>query len=413
MARTALLTVGRFPAALTLARCLHGHGVRVIVADPLKRQLCSVSRAVVKTFQVASPNDDIKEWERDILDIIQREEVTDLIPTSEEVCHVANLAPRLPDTTRYVGPPAKWIAQWHDKLQFVNYAISRGVTAPSIYTTSDDEARALIRQTECVLKPRRGCSGTEVSFIPPGSRLPPPSQDVLLQRRVKGNHLYTLSWVDAGEVRATASYRGSTHSGTVAVSFQSAPTPFSVKQWIEQFVADTDVTGFLSFDFILDRSGIPWGIECNPRLSSGVHFIDEAWLGAAVMGEAIGAPSISAAGKRVQWSYSTLTEAYKHLFRFQIPELIRCLRDLFASRDAVWSWRDPLPFVLMTPLCWEFIWRSIRERIPIGDASQCDIAWHWFRPGLPSGFRPGSQQALRQRAPEQRAVMSQGDEHEA
>jgi hypothetical protein len=383
------------------------------VADPLKRQLCSVSRAVVKTFQVASPNDDIKEWERDILDIIEREEVTDLIPTSEEVCHVANLAPRLPDTTRYVGPPAKWIAQWHDKLQFVNYAISRGVTAPSIYTTSDDEARALIRQTECVLKPRRGCSGTEVSFIPPGSRLPPPSQDVLLQRRVKGNHLYTLSWVDAGEVRATASYRGSTHSGTVAVGFQSAPTPFSVKQWIEQFVADTDVTGFLSFDFILDRSGIPWGIECNPRLSSGVHFIDEAWLGAAVMGEAIGAPSISAAGKRVQWSYSTLTEAYKHLFRFQIPELIRCLRDLFASRDAVWSWRDPLPFVLMTPLCWEFIWRSIRERIPIGDASQCDIAWHWFRPGLPSGFRPGSQQALRQRAPEQRAVMSQGDEHEA
>ncbi|MGB2192738.1 MAG: hypothetical protein ACPH3A_09215, partial [Luminiphilus sp.] len=193
MARTALLTVGRFPAALTLARGLHGHGVRVIVADPMKRQLCSVSRAVTKTFQVAPPNTDIEGWERDILDIIERENVTDLIPTSEEVCHVANLAPRLPDTTRYVGPSAEWIAQWHDKLQFVNYAISRGVTAPSVYTTADGEARSLIRQTECVLKPRRGCSGTEVSFIPPGSTLPPPSQDMLLQRRVQGNHLYTLS----------------------------------------------------------------------------------------------------------------------------------------------------------------------------------------------------------------------------
>ena len=405
MARTALLTVGRFPAALTLARSLHEHGVRVIVADPLKRQLCSVSRAVAKTFQVAPPNDDIEGWEQDILDIIEREKVTDLIPTSEEVCHVANLAPRLPDTIRYVGPPAKWIAQWHDKLQFVNYAISRGVTAPSTYTTSDGEARALIRQTECVLKPRRGCSGTEVSFIPPGSTLPPPSQDMLLQRRVEGNHLYTLSWVDAGEVRATASYRGSTHSGTVAVGFQSAPTPFSVKQWIEQYFADTDVTGFLSFDFILDRSGIPWGIECNPRLSSGVHFIDEAWLGAAVMGEDMGVPSITPAGKRAQWSYSTLTEAYKHLFRFQIPELIRCLRDLFISRDAVWSWRDPLPFFLMTPLCWEFIWRSIRERIPIGDASQCDIAWHWFKPGF--------QQEFRREAPEPAAVMPRGNEREA
>lgn len=371
----------------------------------MKRQLCSVSRAVTKTFQVAPPNTDIEGWERDILDIIERENVTDLIPTSEEVCHVANLAPRLPDTTRYVGPSAEWIAQWHDKLQFVNYAISRGVTAPSVYTTADGESRALIRQTECVLKPRRGCSGTEVSFIPPGSTLPPPSKDMLLQRRVQGNHLYTLSWVDAGEVKATASYRGSTHSGTVAVGFQSAPTPFSVKQWIEQFVADTDVTGFLSFDFILDRSGIPWGIECNPRLSSGVHFIDEAWLGAAVMGEDMGAPSITPAGKRAQWSYSTLTEAYKHLFRFQIPELIRCLRDLFISRDAVWSWRDPLPFFLMTPLCWEFIWRSIRERIPIGDASQCDIAWHWFKPGF--------QQEFRREAPEQAAVMPRGNEREA
>jgi len=371
----------------------------------MKRQLCSVSRAVAKTFRVAPPNTDIAGWERDILDIIERENVTDLIPTSEEVCHVANLAPRLPETTRYVGPAAEWIAQWHDKLQFVNCAISRGVTAPSVYTTADGEARSLIRQTECVLKPRRGCSGTEVSFIPRGSTLPPPSQDMLLQRRVQGNHLYTLSWVDAGKVKATASYRGSTHSGTVAVGFQSAPTPFSVKQWIEQFVADTDVTGFLSFDFILDRSGIPWGIECNPRLSSGVHFIEEAWLGAAVMGEDSGPPSISPAGKRVQWSYSTLTEAYKHLFRFQIPELVRCLRDLFVSRDAVWSWRDPLPFILMTPLCWEFIWRSIRERMPIGDASQCDIAWHWFKPEF--------QQAARQEAPEQATVMPRGDEREA
>ena len=405
MARTALLTVGRFPAALTLARGLHEHGVRVIVADPMKRQLCSVSRSVAKTHQVAPPNTDIAGWERDILAIIERENVTDLIPTSEEVCHVANLAPRLPETTRYVGPSTEWIAQWHDKLQFVNYAIGRGVTAPSVFTTADGEARSLIRQTECVLKPRRGCSGTEVSFIPQGSTLPPPSKNMLLQRRVQGNHLYTLSWVDAGEVKATASYRGSTHSGTVAVGFQSAPTPFSVKQWIERFVADTNVTGFLSFDFILDRSGIPWGIECNPRLSSGVHFISETWLGAAVMGEAAEAAPISPAGKRVQWSCSTLAEAYKHLFRFQLPELFRCLRDLFVSRDAVWSWRDPLPYILMTPLCWEFIWRSIRERMPIGDASQCDIAWHWFKPG----FQQGSSQEL----PEQMAVMPQGDEREA
>ena len=379
MDRTALLTVGRFPKALTLARGLHRHGVRVLVADPLKRQLCSVSRSVSKNYQVAAPNADIRAWERDILEIIDREQVTDLVPVSEEVCHVANLAPKLPAHVRYVGPSTPWIAQWHDKLAFVSHAIDRGVTAPSVFTTADPEARALVRQTECVLKPRRGCSGTDISFIPPGSSLPPPSNELLVQRKVEGTHLYTISWVEDGQVMTTASYRGSTHSGTVAVGFQSAPTPFSVKQWIEQFVADTGTTGFLSFDFILDRGGIPWGIECNPRASSGIHFIDEAWLGAAVMGKASTPASITPAGKRAQWSYSTLTEAYKHLWRLRAPQLLRCLRDLLVSRDVVWSWRDPLPFLLMTPLCWEFIWKSIRERMPIGDASQCDIAWHWFK----------------------------------
>ncbi|GIS01723.1 MAG: hypothetical protein CM15mP103_02740 [Gammaproteobacteria bacterium] len=56
-------------------------------------------------------------------------------------------------------------------------------------------------------------------------------------------------------------------------------------------------TGFIGFDFILDRGGIPRGIECNPRASSGIHFIDEAWLGAAVMGDASTPAPIAPAGK--------------------------------------------------------------------------------------------------------------------
>ena len=388
MDRTALLTVGRFPKALTLARSLHRHGVRVLVADPLERQLCSVSRSVSKNYQVTAPNNDIRAWETDILDIIDEEQVTDLIPVSEEVCHVANLAPKLPEHVRYVGPSTSWIRKWHDKLAFVSHAIDRGVTAPSVFTTADPEARGLVSRTECVLKPRRGCSGTDVSFIPPGSKLPPPSNDLLVQRKVEGTHLCTLSWVASGRVMATASYRGTTHSGTVAVGFKSAPTPFSVQQWIEQFVSDTDTTGFISFDFILDRCGIPWGIECNPRASSGIHFFKEAWLGPAVMGETSTPASIIPAGKRAQWSYSTLTEAYKFLLQMRIPELLRCCRDLLASRDVVWSWQDPLPFLLMTPLCWEFIWKSVRERIPIGDASQYDIAWHWFEAGQTNAPNP-------------------------
>jgi hypothetical protein len=120
---------------------------------------------------------------------------------------------------------------------------------------------------------------------------------MLLQRKVEGSHLCTLSWVKDGIAIATASYRGTTYSGTVAVGFQSAATPFSVRQWIDQFLANTNTTGFISFDFILDRAGIPWGIECNPRLSSGIHFMDEAWMAGAALDLPQGPGPISTRGQ--------------------------------------------------------------------------------------------------------------------
>ena len=101
-------------------------------------------------------------------------------------------------------------------------------------------------------------------------------------------------------------------------------------------------------------------------------------MGGAALDLPQGPGPISTAGRRAQWGYSTLTEAYKYLFRLRITALIPCLRDFFLSRDVVWSWRDPLPFILMTPLSWELIWTSFKERISLGDASQRDIAWHWF-----------------------------------
>ena len=46
MQKTVLLTLGRLPKALELARALHDEGARVIVAEPFGAHVCKVSRAV-------------------------------------------------------------------------------------------------------------------------------------------------------------------------------------------------------------------------------------------------------------------------------------------------------------------------------------------------------------------------------
>ena len=50
--------------------------------------------------------------------------------------------------------------------------------------------------------------------------------------------------------------------------------------------------------------------------------------------------------------------------------------------DVVWSWRDPLPFLLMTPLSWPILKPALFEGISLGEACQRDISPLWA--GTPS-----------------------------
>ena len=58
MPKTVLLTLGRLPKALELARALHQAGARVIVAEPFGLHVCRASRSVAKSIRVPAPNTD-------------------------------------------------------------------------------------------------------------------------------------------------------------------------------------------------------------------------------------------------------------------------------------------------------------------------------------------------------------------
>jgi hypothetical protein len=154
--------------------------------------------------------------------------------------------------------------------------------------------------------------------------------------------------------------------------------PQRVHEWIATLIAGLGgYHGFLAFDFIIDQDGTPWAIECNPRLTSGIHFLNSEAVAACLTAPDNPDTHVGTLTGRKQWFYSTLTEAYASLFRGRISAFARTLKQLIVSRDVVWSWRDPLPFLLMTPLSMSILWPAIREGISLGEASQRDIAPHW------------------------------------
>ena len=77
-----LLTGGRAPVTLELARLFSGAGHRVFVADSLPHHLCSYSRSVFKNFLVPPPRFDPTGFIDALVDIIETEKIDLLIPTS-------------------------------------------------------------------------------------------------------------------------------------------------------------------------------------------------------------------------------------------------------------------------------------------------------------------------------------------
>nr|BBD50087.1 hypothetical protein [Haliea sp. ETY-M] len=372
-AQTVLITLGRLPKALALARACRSQGCRVVVAEPFRWHLGSLSRAVDRCVRVTAPNVDREAYFRELLRLIDEERVDLVLPVSEEALHIAALAPQLPPHARLFGADHATLATLHDKLDFARLAQRLELPVPATEPAGTAAATALSLAQDYVEKPRHSCSGIGLRMAEAGEPLAGVDDRVLVQGFARGELLSSLTLVHEGRELATVVYRGTVFAGTVAVCFERVDEAPAIRDWITGFVAGYPCSGFVAFDFIVDEDGVARALECNPRATSGVHFFDAASLGAALLDPAAADTVALAERERFQWAYSTLTEAYAAIFRPR--EFARRMGQLFRARDVVWEARDPLPFLLMTPLSWEILWPAMSTSLTLGEATQRDIAW--------------------------------------
>jgi len=374
-----LLTLGRFPKALALARALNAAGFNVLVAEPFQWHLCRVSRAVSQSFVVCSPNVSTERYLSDLANIVSEHRVNLVIPVSEESHFVCQLKRRLPDDVEVFAPQSNHYETLHHKLRFAEWAEQKKLTVPETHMLGSVRGTRLAALRDTVIKPVAGCSGIGVRVHKAGEPLPTSTGGAqLIQALVSGRLVSTLSVVRNGQLLGSVMYQGNVFAGSVAICFDQITMPESIHQWIGSLIhALEDYHGFLAFDFIIDQDNVPWAIECNPRLTSGIHFLDAAHLAKCLARGDDPAAHAKILSGRKQWFYSTLTEAYACLFKGRVKAFVHALGQLITSRDVVWSWRDPLPFLLMTPLSLGILWPAVREGISLGEASQRDIAPHW------------------------------------
>ena len=369
---TALLTLGRLPKALEVARALHDAGVRVIIAEPFARHLSGTSRAVDRSFVVTAPAVDRQRYLAELRALVVQQGVDLVVPISEEIVHVSALHGQLPADCRLVSMPQAAILAVHDKGRFIETCRAAGVDAPESHPSDTPQAAALAATHDHVLKPVSSCSGRGVRIRRRGDPVLACAERAIVQQFVPGELVSSFSIARQGEVRVTVLYRAAVMQGTVAVCFERIEVPALVNEWIRRFVAHTVFDGFVSFDLIIDAAGRVHGIECNPRATSGIHFVEPRGLAAALLDPAGAAPPGLRPDRLAQQFYPCLTETQKSMFTARFRRNLRCLLD---AREVTWDSRDPWPFIGMPYTAWNIIALAARERTTFGEVAMLDFAW--------------------------------------
>lgn len=374
MTRTVLLTIGRMPKAMDLARAFAGAGWRVVVADPHPWHPLRLSRAVAASHAVPAPAAGKEAYLAAMAELVVREGAELVVPVSEETMHVAWLAGRLPHGVRLYTPPPHALLGLHDKAGFIRRGLEAGLPVPETHALGSAEARALAGASDVVVKPRFSCSGRGVAIVRSGQALPDPAahEPAIVQRFVPGRIASTFAIAREGRVLVDVAYEAAMLSGTVAVAFRRIEDA-AISAWVARFAEHGRHGGFLSFDFVVDESGQPWGIECNPRVTSGIHFVEPESLLAAITDPAFDGPARFRPHAVMQQFWPALTETYARIFDGAARRAnFAALR---GARDVTWSARDPWPLLLMPFASARILGLSMFRGMSFGEASTFDIAW--------------------------------------
>ena len=266
-----LLTGARAPATLELARLCARAGHDVHLADTGRWHICRGSRLVTASHRLPAPRDGHEGYAAALRALVAAQGIDVIVPTCEEVFHLAAVEPMVPGV-RILCEPLPRLAALHDKWRFIEACVAAGLPVPA--TQVLDEA-GVPPEGRWILKPRYSRFATRVHVARGGDPLPDLGGDVparwVAQEFLDGAALCTWSVVREGRVLAHATYAVDETAGArgAAIAFH-AVRHAAVLGWVETFVAAHGLSGQFAFDFIDTHAGLR-AIECNPRLTSGVH----------------------------------------------------------------------------------------------------------------------------------------------
>lgn len=372
-----LLTSTRAPVTLELARAFAREGHPVVGVDTFPLTIGAWSNAVERHCVVPSPRFEREAFVDGLSAIAKRECVDLIVPTCEEVFAVGYGRDRLERVAHVLVAEMATLATLHDKWSFTKLAESLGIRVPeSALATSGEELReACDLFGKWIAKPVYSRFATRIASNAEGfpSRTtadvrPSPDEPWIVQRFVDGDAECSYSVVYDGRIAAHVAYatpvRHGAGSGVRFASVDGGPT----LEVAAAIARATGFTGSLSFDFIRGQDGLTL-LECNPRVTSGVHLMGEAELVRALT-EPTAPLHVVPAGLTRQLLFPAMASLASSLRG--LGRAARAVR----FGDVVMQPGDRGAALAQVPMTWHFLRVARRERLSLAAATTHDIEWN-------------------------------------
>jgi predicted ATP-grasp superfamily ATP-dependent carboligase len=400
-----LLTGGRAPVTLVLARCFQQAGWRVFSAESIPQNLCARSPAVVQNYLVASPRFMVDRYIQDLLAIVQDQQIDLLLPTCEEIYYIAQHRDILTPHCQVFCADITKLDLLHNKYRFIEYIASLSLPTPRTVMVTDRESLKLALQQGrkeaegdhgLVLKPVYSRFGTQAQILsvtvvqdiiessvphsasplpaPGGFRGIPnvtPKSPWVVQEFIAGQQYCTYSVAHAGVVVATAIYPVQfTAEDGACVYYEPVQLP-EIDRWIQTVVASLEFTGQIAFDLIVDRQGVIYPIECNPRATSGLCLIQDRLVAAL-----LNSPLPETAPPSQPYMLLLAMLVYGLPRAMQQGPWIHYWQQLFRAKDLLWDRRDLSIGWRLAQMILGFYKISSDRGISLTAATTFDIEWN-------------------------------------
>jgi glutathione synthase/RimK-type ligase-like ATP-grasp enzyme len=374
-----LITGGRAPVSLELVRQFSTVGKKVFVADSAPCFLASGSRMVENSFQLPRPRQSPREFADALEKIIIDERIDMVIPTCEEVFYLSRFAARLRKITDLFCLDLEQLRPLHNKWTFSAIAQGLGVEVPQTWLVRSLEDLKVIpvRPGELVFKPAYSRFAVHTLIKPESDQLvkinPTAENPWVAQRFIEGKEFCSYAVARNGKLTAHALYEPLWRAGRSSSYYFAAIERRAIELFTTNFVKKTNYTGQVAFDFIEDKNGKIYVLECNPRATSGMHlFLPEDNLAQAFTGGCKNVIHPSAAEPRM---LSTIMALLGPVQALQTGKYKQFRTDFFRAKDAVWNSKDPYPSLFGLVGLSAFLYLAAKEGLSPMAASTFDIEW--------------------------------------